>query len=121
MKRTTTTYTCDNCGKEVVLNNGNFPFDRGWFRLDGIVLKIPSETTKVIEESNLDFCQARCMFDNISRKMAISGVKYEQKEFSEESNDDFRVDTRMVDEAERILDDMDEPKSNLNYQRRRFA
>lgn len=65
MKETLTTFTCDNCGAKVQSEVGTFPFDKNWFKLDGIVLQIP--VNNVIEHSNLDFCKLSCAFERITR------------------------------------------------------
>lgn len=100
MKKTVVTFTCDSCGKEVILQNGNFPFDRGWFRLDDIKLTIPApEKPTTYEQEYVDLCSMDCLFRKIMKEVENKGVQTNpQVQPSIQEQDNFRVEKRVIPE-----------------------
>jgi len=84
MKKVTTIYTCDTCRKqEVRENNGNdrdYPFDKGWVRLDSINIGIPVRASHRLidqpsqfEAEGLDFCSPRCFSERMKQEFLNRG------------------------------------------------
>lgn len=64
MKENFTKFTCDECKKEITIEEG-FPYSKKWIYLYNFEVKLRGNTPTSVRDSH--FCSEKCMFNHLKK------------------------------------------------------